>query len=156
MVNDGGSPVRETIYHYDRARRLTKVEFDTDGDGQVEQSVSYAYDGSGPRTKLVLPDGKTIAYEYDVNGRLVRAIDWDGQSARYAWDLAGRLVGVERSNAFESYYRNDAGGRLRTLKHVYRGAVVAQFDYTVDARGNRTQVTETILQPDESTDVHTI
>ena len=39
---------------------------------------------------------------------------------------------------------------------MYRGDVVAQFDYAVDARGNRTQATETILQPDESTDVHTI
>jgi hypothetical protein len=40
--------VRETIYAYDRARRLTKVEFDTDG--EVEQTVSYAYDYAEPRS----------------------------------------------------------------------------------------------------------
>ena len=59
------SPIRETTYSYDDARRLTSVGFDNDGGGAVDETVSYEYDAGGRRTKMTLPGSQDITYTYD-------------------------------------------------------------------------------------------
>ncbi len=122
---DGAGPVRETSYSYDAARRLVAVGFDTDGDGTLDDTVSYAYDAGGLRTTLTLSGNLSVTYIYDARGQLVGLTDWDDQPVRYAYDQAGRLVLIDRAAAFQSRYRYDAAGRLRELQHRRGSQVLA-------------------------------
>ncbi|MEZ4671435.1 MAG: hypothetical protein R3E39_26325 [Anaerolineae bacterium] len=53
--NNGTSDIRKTNYAYDDLHRLASVGFDNDGNGTVDETVSYEYDNGGLRTKLTLP-----------------------------------------------------------------------------------------------------
>jgi len=143
----GGNPftARETTYSYDNARRLTSVGFDEDGNGVVDETVAYDYDISGRRTSLTF-DGQTIGYEYDERGRLITLTDWDTGRSTFSYDGAGRHIATQRPNGMRSSYRHDHAGRLARLQHHKGLSKLAQFDYTVDSRGNRTQVIE-MLRP---------
>jgi RHS repeat-associated protein len=143
MSEDDGSLVRETFYSYDDARRLTQVDFDTDGDTVVEQTVSYEYDAGGLRTKMTLPGSLEIVYQYDAQGRLISLEDWDNQQSDYSYDEAGRLRSVRRPNGLGSRYDYDRNGRLLDLNHVDDdGASLRRFRYSLDGRGNRVQMQE--------------
>lgn len=143
--SDGVDTIRNTRYTFDQARRVSAVEFDTNGDSTYDQTVSYTYDQGGLRTELRLPDNKTITYTYDVRGQLVSLTDWDSQASRYAYDQSGRLVAVERPNGMHSRYTYDAASRLRQLRHTVNNKVLGHFAYEVDARGNRTKAVEMLL-----------
>jgi RHS repeat-associated protein len=146
--DDGSNTVRATQYSYDKAQRLTQVDFDTDGDSVVEQSVSYTYDAGGQRTTMTLPGDLTVTYRYDEKGQLVSLTDWDAQEVRYAYDQAGRLIATDRVGGFRSRYEYDAGGHLRLLRHSADGRLLGQFAYEVDALGNRVVAYETLPHPD--------
>lgn len=154
MTETGSSStVRETTFGYDDLHRLTSVGFDNDGSGSVDQTVSYAYDAGGLRTKLTLPGSLDITYTYDIRGQLIALTDWDDQQARFAYDNLGRHVTTERANGLRSRYQYDAGGRLRALRHAHKSKMLAQFLYEVDARGNRVQAQETVAHPASTSDV---
>ncbi len=156
MSESDGSLVRSAAYTYDMARRLRQVDLDTDGNGAVDQTVKYAYDAGGSRTQLVLPDGKTISYSYDARGRLIALIDWSSQETTFDYDGAGRPNTISRSNALDTTYVFDAASRLTSLSHKHGVNTIAQFDYTLDDRGNRTGVVETQAQYPSGTDTHNI
>ena len=139
--------VRETNFGYDTMHRLTSVGFDDDGDGTVDQTVSYQYDAGGLRTQLTLPSSLSIAYSYDQRGQLVALTDWDGQRTTFAYDQVGRQLATARPNGLRSRSVYDAAGRLLSLRHATPNKLLAQFVYTVDARGNRTQAQETLAHP---------
>lgn len=140
------TPVRETIFGYDDARRLTSVGFDNDGDTTVDETVSYAYDAGGLRTQLTLPGSKVISYTYDERGQLVSLTDWDDQTSTFGYDKVHRHVVTERENGLRSRYTHDAAGRLRLLRHTQGGLTAAHFAYEVDGRGNRTQALEVVAK----------
>ena len=52
--------VRQTDYNYDSAHRLTNASFDDDGSGTPDNTVGYAYDVSGHRTQMTLPNHPTL------------------------------------------------------------------------------------------------
>ena len=135
----------ETTYGYDELGRLTSVDFDTDGDTTIEETVSYAYDISGNRTSLTF-DGQTVAYEYDDKGRLTSMTDWDSNVTNFAYDNVNRHIATMRQDGFRSHYQYDAGGRLKRLRHHDGSQTLADFLYEVDARGNRTKATELLRQ----------
>jgi RHS repeat-associated protein len=151
MTEYGGAgytdPVRETSYSYDRVRRLSAVAFDTDGDSNAEQTVAYAYDAGGRRTRLTLPGGRDVHYQYDAKGQLIGLTDWDDQATEYDYDSAGRLIAAERDNGLRSRYVYDAAGRLRVLRHSAGDTLLGHFAYKVDQRGNRTEALEILKQP---------
>jgi RHS repeat-associated protein len=155
MTEFGGanftSPVRATTYGYDAAQRLTSVGYDTDGGGTVDETVSYTYDVGGLRMQLTLPGNLSITYQYDRQGRLIAATDWDSQRHAFSYDGVDRHVSTRRPNRLTSQYRYDVGGRLRQLRHHQHGKLLGQYDYTVDARGNRTQARELVRQPGSGT-----
>ncbi|RMF80477.1 MAG: hypothetical protein D6737_07880, partial [Chloroflexi bacterium] len=91
-----------------------------------------------------MPGNLSITYVYDDKGQLVSLTDWDAQQTRFAHDGAGRHVLTERGNGLDSRYRYDAAGRLRRLSHMSGFKTLADFQYIVDGRGNRTQATETL------------
>ena len=146
------TPIRETVYGYDATRRLTSVGFDTDGDSNVEETVSYQYDAGGLRTKLTLPGNLEIVYVYDAKGQLIRLTDWDSQPTTLAYDQAGRHIATTRANGLRSRYSYDAASRLRKLRHSSRQQTLAQFEYEVDRRGNRTKALEVLPYPATTND----
>jgi len=150
--SDGTSIIRETHYGYDNLRRLTSVGFDDDGDTSIDQNVSYEYDAGGLRTRLTLPGSLEVIYTYDARGQLVSLTDWDSQTTRMDYDLAGRPIASQRANGLRSRYDYDASGRLKLLRHSKGFRTLAQFEYEVDGRGNRTQARETLAHPATSSD----
>ena len=116
--NDFEGLSRETHFSYDAMRRMAAVEFDTDGDTVIDESVSYAYDVAGQRTLLTLPGNLHITYAYDERGRLIALKDWDHQETAFEYDEVGRHVTTERANHLRSEYAYDAGGRLTKLRHL--------------------------------------
>ncbi|MBN8595225.1 MAG: PD40 domain-containing protein [Anaerolineae bacterium] len=134
--------VRETTFGYDDLRRLTSVGFDNDGNGTVDETVSYQYDAGGLRTRLTLPGNLNIHYTYDAKGQLVSLTDWDSQTTDLGYDRLGRHVATSRSNGLSSQYDYDRAGRLLSLRHQQRNKLLARFEYMVDKRGNRTGALE--------------
>src|SRR5690242_13867471 len=96
-----------------------------------------------------------ITYTYDQKGRLIRAQDWDDQFHTFGYDRVDRHTATKRPNRVVSQYKHDAGGRLKRLRHYRENETLAQFDYTVDARGNRTRAIESVLKPGSGTDTKT-
>jgi len=137
---------RETSYSYDDVRRLTSVGFDNDGSGSVDQTVSYQYDAGGSRTRLTLPGSLNVNYSYDARGQLISLQDWDSQTTSFGYDGLGRHVLTQRPNGLTSTYQRDQAGRLRLLRHHDGSKALAQFVYDLDARGNRIQAQELVVQ----------
>ena len=135
---------RETSFGYDDLRRLTSVGFDNNGNGTVDETVSYDYDLSGNRTGLTLPNNDAIAYQYDEQGRLIGLTDWDDQHSDFHYDGVGRHVGTQRANGLLTDYLYDSAGRLRRVRHLAGTSLRALFAYAVDGRGNRTQAYEKV------------
>jgi RHS repeat-associated protein len=146
------SPIRETQYTFDKAHRLKQAAFDTDGNGTIDESVSYEYDAGGLRTKLTLPGSLNVVYTYDAKGQLVSLTDWDSQQTQFAYDLAGRHVATDRANGLRSNYNYDPAGRLKLLRHSKDFRTLGYFEYQVDKRGNRVQALEALAQPSTTTD----
>ncbi len=142
----GTTDNRITHFGYDAARRLTAVGFDTNGDGTVDETVSYAYDAGGLRTQMTLPGSKTITYSYDEVGRLIGLTAWGNQHSDFHYDKAGRHVGTQRPNGLSSDYAYNPAGHLRRVRHRAGSSLRSQFNYTVDGRGNRTRAYERVAQ----------
>ncbi len=142
----GTTDNRITHFGYDDQRRLTSVGFDSNGDGTVDETVSYAYDAGGLRTQMTLPGSKTIAYSYDANGRLIGLTAWGNQHSDFHYDKAGRHVATQRPNGLLSDYAYDPASRLRRVRHRAGSSLRGQFNYTVDGRGNRTRAFERLAQ----------
>jgi len=138
---------RDTFYHFDTARRLTQVELDKDGSGPIGETFTHQYDVSGLRTKLTMtyPGDREILYTYDPKGRMVTLTDYDNQTSTFAYDAVNRHILTNRPNGILTRYRYDPAGRLRDLEHGQQhdaSRLLRAYRYTVDARGNRTQVKE--------------
>ncbi len=138
----GTTDNRITHFGYDAARRLTSVGFDSNGDGTVDETVSYAYDAGGNRTQMTLPGSKTITYSYDEVGRLIGLRDWDDQPSDFHYDEVGRHMATQRPNGLSSDYAYNPTGHLRRVRHRAGSSLRGQFNYTVDGRGNRTRAFE--------------
>jgi RHS repeat-associated protein len=153
---DSSEQIRKTSYDYDTARRLTQVAFDTDGDDDPDETVSYEYDLNGSRTKLTLPGNLSISYRYDAHGRLVGLTDWDEQASDFFYDHAGRHVGTQRANGMLSDYLYNPAGHLRRIRHFVGSlsSLRAHFEFQVDGRGNRTQAFERIAEPTTISDTY--
>jgi YD repeat-containing protein len=118
-------------YAYDAMNRLKAA-------GESGAQVNYTYDAGGLRTQMTLPDGLSLDYAYDAKGQLISMTDWDGGKSTFRYDNLGRHTRTYRPNAMQSRYRYDADGRLRDLRHHQGDETLAQFQYEVDANGNRT------------------
>jgi len=127
-----------TAYTYDLLSRLIGY---TDAYGQA---IGYEYDAVGNRTALVYPDGKRVTYGFDGANRLVTVTDWGARVTRYTYDAAGQMTGTTNANGITAAYVYDDAGRLTRLANQRADAgVIASYDYTLDAVGNRTAVAET-------------
>jgi len=125
-----------TSYQYDALDRLTSVAF------PGSKTVAYSYDANGRRVSLTYPDGKVVQYGYDADERLSNVTDWLSHVAQYAYDPAGNLLKTQYPNKASIGFAYDAANRLTSVVNNTVGVPSLAFNYTLDAVGNRTAVTE--------------
>ena len=130
-----------TTYSYDALNRLTSV---TDG---FSKTVSYGYDKNGNRTSITYPGGKTVTYAYDAANRLKSVTDWQYNTTTYNYDADGNLTGSVNPNGSTAVYQYDPANRLMTLTNTVNSTVISSYQYTLDAIGNHSQVSQTEQLP---------
>ncbi|MBK8639209.1 MAG: DUF1566 domain-containing protein [Chromatiaceae bacterium] len=129
-------PLGTTLYRYDARNRLTGH---TDPFGNT---IGHDYDAAGNRRLLIYPDNKRVGYDYDALNRLASVTDWLGNTTQYGYDAVGNLTGRYNDGAgTEALFDYDAASRLAsTLDGRTDTSVIARYDLTLDAVGNRTAI----------------
>ncbi|MFL5931617.1 MAG: Ig-like domain-containing protein [Gaiellaceae bacterium] len=110
------------------------------GVGLPDVTLSYSTDPNGRRTSAAGPGG-TVNYTYDSRGRLSSVRDEIGGLFSPAYDNTDRLMGLSRPNGITDAlsYR---GARLTQRDASLGGTMVGRADYTLDALGRRTSLTD--------------
>jgi YD repeat-containing protein len=140
----------QTLYTYDKLYRLTQVSQPAAGGGSP-LVVAYGYDRASNRTRLTYPvASQVVTYTYDAANRLQSVQDWQNGHFGYNYDSANRLTGLTITNTLgarvaTSGYVYDEAGRLDLLTHASPTQTLASYDYRLDAVGNRTALTETLI-----------
>ena len=148
-----------TALRYDGLSRPVEVRF------TFAQTVGYAYDAVGNRTRLTYADGRAptslarrtghagsgdpagraVDYAYDAAGRLAQARDWDRGLTAYTYDKRGLPATTRLPDGVTTTYAWDAAGRLTDLDHAFGSQTIAAYDYAYDRRGNRTRALESLV-----------
>ena len=126
-----------TSYSHDAMDRIVGID-PPDG-----SSLVYSYDAAGNRTSVESPAGITL-YSYDAANRLASVTDPDLGVSTYTYDSVGNLVQITNANGTETHHGYDSRNRLITVEHTAAGGApeLAGFSYELDARSNRTRMTE--------------
>lgn len=132
-------------YAYDDAGRLTVIK-----DNGRSLTLNYTYAPAGRRTGLRVDRAAVVVYDlsygYDAAGRLSALTDQTGSPAAtigFGYDAAGRMTRITDPGGARADYTYDAAGRLTAVNHRdNQGGDVAAHQYTYDANGNPTTVTE--------------
>lgn len=142
---------RQTNLAYDGVNRVVQTQFDENGNGTIDNTIEYAYNRVGLRTRMSLPDGQD-SYLYDRANQLNRLVDRFGQKTVIdQYDANGYPRHMRRVSEdgipVDSLYNYDKAGRLTQVAHgsLQEPAItLANFEYTLDKRGNRDYVDEQI------------
>lgn len=125
-----------TKYIYDSMNGLTKVEYPNG------KYISYTYDDYFRLTNVKTAYG-TTSYEYDKLDRLIRVVDRNGYATLYEYDENGNRSAVRYANGIVVSYKYDEVNRLISEKALDKqGGLVAQYEYTLGAAGERIKVKE--------------
>lgn len=125
-----------TKYTYDSMDGLKKVVYPNG------EYVEYTYDDSCRLTSVKTAYG-TTSYSYDKLDRLVRVVDRNGYATVYEYDENGNRSAVKYANGIVISYKYDEVNRLISEKALDKqGGLVAQYEYTLGAAGERTKVKE--------------
>ncbi len=125
-----------TKYTYDSMDGLKKVVYPNG------EYVEYTYDDSCRLTSVKTAYG-TTKYEWDKLDRLVRVVDRNGYATVYEYDKNGNRSAVRYANGIVVSYKYDEVNRLISEKALDKqGGLVAQYEYTLGAAGERTKVKE--------------
>ena len=132
-VTDASGTIK---YTYNSMDGLSKVEYPN------SSYVSYSYDDASRLTSVKTSFG-TTSYEYDKLDRLVRVVDRNGYATLYEYDANGNRSAVRYANGIIVTYEYDEVNRLIKEKALDKnGGLVAQYEYTLGAAGERTKVKE--------------
>ncbi len=154
--NDPTIPTDDSTltYAYDSLGRLLEETQQT-GTG-APSAISSRYDGAGRRVSLIYPTNRRIDYTYDAMSRMTQLQDSaePQPTATFAY-IGSRLLERQNRNPLTGNFtvrltmRNpttgvldgyDGDGRAVRVRHVNSvNAALADFVYTYDRMGNRTQ-----------------
>jgi len=123
-----------TVYSYDSNDYLSGIDY------PGGQWLEFTYDAAGRRASSLDQLGHRLDYAYDAVGRLQTITDETGAAiVQYAYDAAGRLSLKTLGNGVYTTYEYDEAGQLLDLvNYKSDNTVLSYFDYTYDARGQRT------------------
>ena len=127
MLSAVNSNARVTI-EYDAAYRKTVENLN----GKV---MSYGYNIEGRRLNKTYPGGRSVTENFDLRNNQ-QSIN-SGIDVTYTYDAAERVVSRGYSNGVIANYSYDDESRMTSVSHVKLPTVIAQFEYTFDAEGNR-------------------
>jgi len=117
---------------YDASNRLLK-------EITLHGTINYNYDGPN-RIRMTYPDGKILSYAYS-NNRLVNITDWSQRSTLYSYSPSGLIEKIIYPNGNQIEYQYDAANRLLEVRNIEQnGETIKNFEYQLDAVGNRTHV----------------
>lgn len=126
-----------TKYTYDIHDRLVSLS-----DAQKE-TIRYEYDVLGNVTGIQYPDGSRVEYTYNALDQLIGVID-GASTTTYRYDAAGRVIERSLPNGILTHYAYDASNHVIDITHTTPSRqVLLSLEYTLDAIGQRTQVTQT-------------
>lgn len=126
---------------YDALDRVTRV-VQTLPTG-FSATIGYGYDANGNRTSMTTPWG-SFAYVYDALNRLTLMTTPGGQSYAFEYDELGRRTRLTYPNGVVTNYVYDDASQLELIEHALAGETFAVAQYTYDAAGNRTSMTDVI------------
>jgi RHS repeat-associated protein len=130
-----GSTTRTSTATYDSVDRLASY---TDWEGRT---VARTYDARNLLVTVTAPDGVVTTNSYDNAERLVK-VQMGTASVQYTYDGAGRKSLETFSNGVTTAFTYDTQSRLTSVvtKNA-SNAVIASYNYQLDANGSRTLVT---------------
>ncbi len=147
----------QTTYAYNAVGNLTQIvdargvtQFEYSPNDRVSrivypgtQSLEFEYNLAGKYASIRDGFGNETRYIYDPLGRMEEVRDGnDGVLAQYAYNISGRLERVDLGNGVYSTYTYDSvGAPILVANFGADDVVLSQFDYTYDARGQRTSMT---------------
>jgi len=123
---------------------------------KITGSISFENTGLARERNPKYANGRTTQYAYDPVHLLTAVIDplchitnssYDaaGNTTSYRYDATSNLANMTYPNGMETGYTYDNANRLVNLVNRQGASVVSGYTYTLDANGNRLQVTETGL-----------
>jgi RHS repeat-associated protein len=124
-------------FNYDARDRLTSA---VAPDGVA---LAYTYDTEGNRKTVTSPAG-TLQYTYDALDRIASVTDPDAGVTAYEYDAAGNVIGIDYPNGTSATLVYDSRNRTVRVTHRAPGGatVLADYEYDLDAAGNRLQMIE--------------
>ena len=153
-VEAAGTPLeRASVSRYDAYAQLLEVTQCGTG-GQLDATITYAYDRRGNTIAHTDAEGHTTHMQYDELGNLLTLTNALGQVWSNRYDAAGQLIeawnpaGRVASNAYDVLGHVvryvDAGGRMYQYEHDSKGRITKVTDSfgrvstrEYDAEGNR-------------------
>ena len=127
-------------YAYDNRDRLTR-EVKHDG-----SELLYGYDAAGNRTTLstvVAGATSTATYTFDALNRMQSVTDGNGNTTSYEFDANSNQTRIDHANGTATTMAFDELNRVTTITHLgTAGETLTSLDYTLDATGRRTAITE--------------
>ena len=134
-----------TAYGYDSRDRLTNKVVSWTGGPSI--ALSYLYDANGNVTNLWsnTSGGVTNIYQYDPLDRLTNVLANGSAAAGYGFDAVGDLQTMRYGNGVTNLYQYDALNRLTNLTWKLNTSTLASFYYQLGSTGNRTNLSETII-----------
>ncbi len=138
-----------TTYTYDELDRLTRIAYP--GGAQV----GYGYDSVGNRVQVDYPFGGQVNYVFDADDRLQTVTTTEGVVA-YTRDPSGLPRRVDYPNGAYVAYSYDGAGRVVGVTNGNAGGAFASYAFDLNAVGNKTQKTETLVEGGNTTQVTTL
>ncbi len=121
---------RKTSYSYDKANRLTEVNYSE----EATLDVKFEYDADSNMTNMVDGTGESI-FKYDQLGRLTESKDGHGDVVGYGYDLAEELTGIAYPNGKSISRVFDGAGRLESVTDWLGGMTTFAYDADSELEG---------------------